>query len=442
MEVLRGRLDASPMSRAQWLAVACAFALSAIDGFDTLTLSMVAPALRHAWHIDFASMGMLLSSGHIGVALGLFGLAPIADFRGRKRMLLICMTITTIAMFCSAFSQGLGQLMAFRILAGMGIGGCTAVSGTLVSEVTNMRWRSLSFALLAMGTPVGGMLGGFFAAYLLAHHTWRDVFVGGAVATALLIPTFALLVPETLSVLAVRGGKDRMLKINRVLERFDQPPVDDLSVPTGERRSYGVVFAPSQIPITVWATLALAFQVLAIGFTNSWLPQLIAMAGFAPSTASLGTALMSMAGIVGAALFGTAATPKNVKVVAAIAACGFGLSILGFGLAPAMKVALLGGAAACGFFLYAQLATFQALVAASFREAGRATGIGFVLGMGRICAIIAPTLAGVLLSHGSSRATVSGYFATFALIASVVILFRPKAPVAAPATEGLEAVAH
>jgi len=432
MESLRGRLDASTMSQAQWLAVGCAFALSAIDGFDVLTLSMIAPALRHAWHLDFAALGLLLSSGNVGVAVGLFLLAPVADFRGRRQVLLACMAITSLAMLLSAFSQGLGQLIACRILVGMGIGGCTAVSGTLVSEVTNLRWRSFSFGLLAVGAPVGGALGGLLAAYLLAHSSWRAVFVSGGIATLALIPVFMSLVPEPLAVLALRRGADRMIKINRLLDRFGQPPVDELSADREQGRSYGVVFAPQQIPTTAWATAAIVFQVLAIGFTTSWLPQLIAYAGFPPSTASLGIALMSLTGIVGAGLFGTFATPKNVKVIAAIAACGFGLSIVGFGLAPAIKVALLTGAGFCGFFLYAQLAAFQSLVAGSFRGPGRATGIGFVLGMGRICGIVAPTLAGLLLAHGASRATVSEYFSVCAFIASGVILLRPKPPAPAP----------
>ena len=434
MEFLRDRLDTSPMTRAQWLAVGCAFALSAIDGFDVLTLSMIAPALRQAWHLNFASLGLLLSSGNFGVALGLFLLAPIADFRGRRQVLLACMAITALAMLLSALSQGLGQLIAFRILVGMGIGGCTAVSGTLVSEVTNLRWRSLAFALLAVGTPVGGTLGGFLASYLLGHSTWRNVFISGAVATLVLIPLFAMLVPEPLDVLVIRRGKDRLAKINQLLYRFGQQPVEDLSVPNEEGRSYRVVFARGQMLMTIWATIAVVLQVLAIQFTSTWLPQLIAFAGFSPSIASLGTALMSLTGIVGAALFGALATPKNVKLIAAIAACGFGLSIIGFGMAPAIKVDLLGGASFCGFFLFAQLATFQTLVAGSFRGPGRATGIGFVLGTGRICGIAAPTLAGMLLSHGASRATVTEYFSVCAFLASGVILLRPKSRVTAPQT--------
>jgi MFS family permease len=426
MESLRDLIDTSPMSRAQWLAVGCAFALSAIDGFDALTLTMIAPALRHAWRLDFTALGLLLSCANVGVAVGLFVLAPVADFRGRRQVLLACMAVTSLAMFLSAASQGLGQLIACRILAGIGIGGCTAVSGALVSEVTNRRWRSFSFGLLAVGLPVGGVLGGFLAARLLAHGAWRNVFLSGGVGTLLLIPLFVALVPEPLDVLALRRGKDGMAGINRLLHRFGHPVVDDLSPEEEKGRSYGVVFARRQIPTTVWASLAIVFQVLAIGFTTSWLPQLIAYAGFAPSTASLGIALMSLTGIVGAALFGTLATPKNVKAIAAAAAFGFGLSIIGFGLAPAIRGALLAGAALCGFFLYGQLATFQSLMAGSFRGSGRATGIGFVLGMGRICGIVAPTLAGLLLAHGASRATVSEYFSVCAFVASGVILLRPK----------------
>jgi MFS family permease len=417
------------MSRAQWLAVGSSFLLAAVDGFDVLTMSLVAPVLHDAWHIGMASLGLLLSAGHVGVALGMFLLAPIADLRGRRIVLLGCMGLTTVAMLLCAISDSLPQLLGFRILVGLGIGGCTAVMGTVISELTNARRRPFAFALLAMGVPVGGTLGGLGSAYLLAHYSWSSVFLAGMVATLLLIPIFSLVVPEPLGLLATRKAPDRMTRINALLVRFGHSAIDELAVPSTDKRSYQVVFERRQLLTTSWATGVLVLQVLAIGFMTSWLPQLIARAGFPASTASLGTAVMSLAGIGGAALFGTIAKPRNVKSLAAGAACGFGVSIVAFGLAPPRETALIGAAALCGFFLFAQTAIFQTLVAESFRSSGRASGVGFVLGMGRIFGIAGPAITGMLLAGGAGRATVAACFGLCAIVASPLILLRPPRPV-------------
>jgi MFS transporter, AAHS family, 4-hydroxybenzoate transporter len=429
MEDLRIQIDGSPMSRAQWLAVGTAFLLAAVDGFDVLTMSFVAPVLRSDWHIALGTLGILLSSGHVGVALGMFLLAPVADLRGRRSVLLGCMSLTTVAMFLCAISDSFPQLLGCRVLVGLGIGGCIAVMGTVISEITNARRRPFAFALLAIGTPVGGAIGGLVSAYLLAIYSWSSVFLAGMAATLVLIPTFLLVVPEPFGFLATRTAPDRMSRINALLARLGHPAVDELLMPPADRRSYQVVFERRQLLTTSWATGVLVLQVLAIGFMTNWLPQLIARAGFPASTASLGTAVMSLAGIAGGALFGTIATPKNVKIVAACAAFGFGVSIIAFGLAPPREIALLGASALCGFFLFGQTATFQTLVAESFRSSGRASGIGFVLGMGRICGIAGPSIVGILLAGGASRATVAACFGLCAIIASPLILMRPPRPV-------------
>ena len=81
---LRGRFDAAPMGRAQIAAVAATVALSALDGYDVLSVTFAAPAIALGWGIGKAALGVLLSAGLAGMAVGSLMLAPIADVVGRR----------------------------------------------------------------------------------------------------------------------------------------------------------------------------------------------------------------------------------------------------------------------------------------------------------------------------------------------------------------------
>ena len=71
-------LDA-PMSGFQTRAVATTIALCALDGFDVFAITFAAPALLGDWGIGKAELGLALSAGLLGMALGSLLLSPLAD---------------------------------------------------------------------------------------------------------------------------------------------------------------------------------------------------------------------------------------------------------------------------------------------------------------------------------------------------------------------------
>jgi MFS family permease len=131
----------------------------------------------------------------IGWALGggFFGRA--ADRLGRSRALTL--TILTYASFTglSYFAQTWWQLLVFRFLAALGIGGEWAVGAALLSETWPRRWRPWMAAVLQTGVNLGVMLAGL-ANFLLAGYSPRYVFLVG-VLPALLVLWIRRAVPET-----------------------------------------------------------------------------------------------------------------------------------------------------------------------------------------------------------------------------------------------------
>ena len=76
-------LDHYPIRRGQLWVLAIAMLLSALDGFDVLSMAFIAPALGRDWHIGKDAIGLLLASGLAGMAIGAFGLSPLGDVYGR-----------------------------------------------------------------------------------------------------------------------------------------------------------------------------------------------------------------------------------------------------------------------------------------------------------------------------------------------------------------------
>ncbi len=122
----------------------------------------------------------------IGWALGGGFFGRIGDRLGRSRALML--TILTYAIFTglSFFAQTWWQLLIFRFLAALGIGGEWAVGASLLSETWPRRWRPWMAAVLQTGVNLGVMLAGL-ATFLLANYPNRTVFLVGVVPAFLVL---------------------------------------------------------------------------------------------------------------------------------------------------------------------------------------------------------------------------------------------------------------
>ena len=160
------------MSVVQKAAVAITVMLSAMDGYDVLSMTFVAPAITHAWGIGKGMLGLLLSCGKAGMALGSLILTPCADIVGRRKIVLGTLVITAFGMLLSALAHSLVQLAALRVVTGFGVGACVSVINPLAAEFSNARWRSFAVSAMAMGYPLGGVIGGLLAALLLKFYGW------------------------------------------------------------------------------------------------------------------------------------------------------------------------------------------------------------------------------------------------------------------------------
>ncbi|WP_440985239.1 MFS transporter [Xanthomonas sontii] len=412
------------MSGFQWTAIAVCVLLNMLDGFDVMVMAFIAPHVSEAWRLSGKLLGIALSAGLVGMALGSLLLAPLADRWGRRNMILCCLAILTVGMAASALAQDIWQLAALRVFTGIGIGGMLAGVGVITSEYASPKWRSTAVALQATGYPIGATLGGLIAAMLLERWGWHAAFLFGALASLLCIPVVLALLPESLDFLLSRRPPDALARLNVLLTRMRAPTLDALPPrpPVQEKAGYAALFTPHLRRNSVLIALGFFMHMFAFYFVLSWTPKLLVQAGLSAEQGVTGGVLLNLGGIVGGALFGGLAArfalPRLTAVSFLIAALGMAaFATLGTQLQLAFPVAFVIGAA-----LFGSMAGLYALAPIVFAPTVRTTGLGWAIGIGRVGAILSPMTVGVLVDAGWQPANLYYVLALPLLVAIAAVL--------------------
>lgn len=415
-------LRTHPMRAFQIVAVALCVLISMIDGFDVLAVAFTGPSIAKEWTLSPAELGLVFSAGLAGMVVGSLLLSPLADTRGRRFIVLLCLCILSVGMALTALSRGLYELLALRVFTGLGMGGILAGINTVVAEYASDKRRNLAISLMAIGYPIGAMLGGLGARWIIAEQGWHAVFWYGAAASALMLPLVAGWMPESLDFLLTRRPVRGLEKLNRLraklqlsaLSQWPQTaaPADTVGGPAAPRTNrYAQVFSAQMAPSTVLMCLACFLLMTTFYAIANWTPKVLVSMGLSVEQGISGSVLISVGGIVGGLLLGFAAQRVGLlRLTALLLTLGF-LAVAGFGMGntlPALQVL----AVLMGLFMNGAIIGLYALAPVIFPPAVRATGTGLALGIGRLGATAGPALTGVLIGAGWSR---PAYFAALGL---------------------------
>ena len=267
------------------------------------------------------------------------------------------------------------------------------------------------------------MIGSLVAAALLKHASWPAVFVSGGVAGALLLPAVIFGLSESPAFLLSRRGPDALNRLNAVITKLGRSPLS--AMPEGaapKRASYAALFVPGLAGVTLSFAAVMVLVSITAFYLLNWLPQLVAESGFPPSTGSLGSAASSLVAVPSGLLFGLAANRFGAARLASCAMIGLGFGVAAFGFTPPVLGFLVLSACLVGVCSGGMAGLFYATMAARFAPLTRASGIGFVLGVGRVFSIAGPVLGGLMFSAGLGRASVCLIFAIAPILAGLLLL--------------------
>ena len=419
-------IDDRPMSAMQWLLLALCFLVVAADGMDVAIMGFLAPSILQEWHASRASFGLVMSAAPVGLVLGALIAGPTSDRLGRKTVLTASVLLFGIFTALTSLTESLPQMAVLRLLTGLGLGAAMPNSTTLLSEYVPQRSRSLLIAIMFTGFNLGSGVVGFAAAWLIPHFGWRSVLQVGGALPLLLIPLLVALLPESARFMVVR--KRAADRVGAVLGRicrtrfapgtvFVAPePVLQAKAPTRVLFSSGY----GSMTIALWVTYFMGL--LVIYLITGWLPTLIKDAGLPISTAANVTALFQIGGTVGAVLVGWAMDRvAPTRVIGA--AYGLGaVCILALASAGPLAGSLGLLVAAAGFFMSGAQTGLNAFAPNCYPTMARATGVSWMLGIGRFGSILGSSIGGVFLAAGLGFETIVALLAGPALLAGLAVL--------------------
>jgi benzoate transport len=417
-------IDYSNMSRLQIIAVALCVCLNAMDGFDVLSISFAAPGIAEEWGISRAGLGIVLSMELIGMAIGSVLIGRIADRYGRRPTILYCLIIMAIGMALASTAGSVEILSIYRFVTGLGIGGMLATTNAMVAEYSNLKRRSFCIALMATGYPLGIVLGGSVVSILLGIFDWRSVFIFGALLTACFIPFIWFFLPESISYLNRNRPKDALVKINKILERMKFQTVNALpqETETLNKAGFSKLFSPKFARITILLCIAYFFHIMTFYYVLKWIPKIVVDMGFSPSSAGSVLVWANVGGMLGSVLLGFMTQKFNVRflVIGAMLIGAVAVWIFGRGYTDLSSLALV--AALEGFFINSAVVGLYAIFAIYYPTDIRASGTGFVIGIGRGGAAMGPMAAGFLFESGLSLEVVSICMAAGPVFAVIALL--------------------
>jgi MFS family permease len=404
----RDAADLRGLTRLQWKSGAAAWLGWLFDGLDMhLYVLVAAPFVAQLLGVSDEkdpSVGYYSSwiqaAFLIGWALGGGFFGRVADRLGRSRALML--TILTYAVFTglSYFAQTWWQLLIFRFLAALGIGGEWAVGASLLSETWPRRWRPWMAAVLQTGVNLGVMLAGL-ANFLLAPYPKRCVFLVG-ILPALLVLWIRRAVPEPEE---WRGAKEESAREPGFLELFHG----------SIRRTTLLTLTVCALALTAhWAFLFWYLQQLRnLPDLSTWSEvdkgQLVSKVVW----------LVMLTSILGNFLAATLAKWLKYRRAIAFLCVAYSLSMIVTYWTPRTHETLWLGFAAIGL-CQGVFALFTMYLPPLFPTLLRTTGAGFCYNIGRIAAGLGTVVFGLFTKVGDYRLAL--FYAGF--------LFLPAAGIA------------
>jgi benzoate transport len=383
----------------QLVVMLLCFLANVNDGMDVVIMSYIAPTIMEEWVIGADSMGVVFSVSLLGMALGGIGLSPLADYLGRRKVVIAALAISSTATILCGLVTNVTQLMILRFFIGVGIGTALPCMAALISEYAPEKYRNFAVGALYAGWPLGSIFTGFVSAWTIPAFGWQATLVGAGVLTAIQLPFLWIFLPESMQYLVKRKPAGALEKLNAIFARLDHPPVSEMPLPDEAYSKPGVagLWSDGRALSTALLWGAMIFGFASLWFTIAWIPQLATMAGLDVTNARIAGAIFNAGAFIGTLTLGLITVRMKLQptimtflVSAAVVMVLFG--VFRFSLPITMMIAFV-----IGFLQMGGFNGIYALGTQLYPMEVRSTGVGWMTGVGRAGAILGPLIGGVLI---------------------------------------------
>ena len=354
----------------------------AMDGFDLLILGFIMRAIVADLHLTATAGVSLATATLFGAVAGGIVFGILSDYVGRVKVLTWTILLFGIFTGLCALAQGYWDLLVYRTIAGLGLGGEFGIGMALVAETWPAHMRARVSSYVGLGWQAGVLLAALVTPILLPVIGWRGMFAVG------LVPAF----------------------VSLIVRRSVGEPALFAARAGGKRSGFPVrllVKDARTAKISLGMFILCAVQNFGYYGLMLWLPSYLAgKFGYSLTQSAVWTGATVLGMAFGIWLFGQLADRLGRRPVFFVFQAGAAIMVVVYAQLTT-PIALLVGGAIMGIFVNGMLGGYGTLMSELYPTAARATAQNVLFNLGRAVGGLGPLIIGVLAAHYSFAAAIS-----------------------------------
>ncbi|AOZ09751.1 MFS transporter [Cupriavidus malaysiensis] len=353
-----------------WKALAGSTVGYAMDGFDLLILGFMLPAISASLGLSSGQSGALVTWTLVGAVAGGILFGALSDRYGRIRVL--TWTIVLFAVFTGlcAFAQGFHDLLVYRTIAGIGLGGEFGIGMALAAEAWPAAKRARASSYVALGWQAGVLMASLLTPLLLPLIGWRGMFLVGV-----------------LPALVAWVLRNRLHEPELFVRQAQRPRANAFRLLVADART---------ARISLGVVILCSVQNFGYYGIMIWLPTYLSKTlGFSLTKSALWTSVTVLGMMAGICLFGHLADRIGRKPTFLLFQAG-AVGMVLYYARLSDPLAMLWAGALMGLFVNGMIGGYGALISEAYPTAARATAQNVLFNIGRAVGGLGPIVVGAL----------------------------------------------